>query len=124
MVCVDVGAARMAGSGGIGDGERPRPCKPTAESDGDAAAWDPENEDRLEPGLLAVDGGFIAVGACCGVEGTEVLGVIGAPEGLIRLGGNSVCSDAEVMTEPFSEVVDARRAILGRALVGIDGVRE
>lgn len=36
----------------------------------------------------------------------------------------SVCPDAEVTTEPVSEVVEARRTMLGREVDGKDGVRE
>lgn len=53
---VDVEGCRIAGSGGMGEGERPvRPRRPVVESEGDPT-WD-ENDDRLEPGL--VDGGSI-----------------------------------------------------------------
>ncbi len=66
----------MAGKGGIGDGDRPVRANVAALSDGDPAACEPENDDRLEPGLVDVGGGFIAAGR--GVDGMEVDGVIGA----------------------------------------------
>jgi len=54
----------MAGRGGIGEGERPvRPRNVVAEREGEAAACEPEKEDRLEPGLVEVGGGFMAAGA-------------------------------------------------------------
>jgi hypothetical protein len=53
----------------------------------------------------------------CGVEGTEADGVMG---GWCRSGS----SEAEVMTDPFSEVVDGRRIMLGRLDEGNEGVRE
>ena len=118
----------MAGRGGMGDGERPRPGNAAAESAGDPAACEPEKEDRREPGLVDGGGGFIAVDVGPGVDGTDALGIMGAPPGtgLDKLGrGISVCSDAEVITEPVSDVVDARRTMSGRdAEEGIDGVRE
>ncbi len=52
----------MAGKGGIGDGDRPVRANVAALSDGDPAACEPENDDRLEPGLVDVGGGFIAAG--------------------------------------------------------------
>ncbi len=36
----------------------------------------------------------------------------------------SVCSEADVITDPVSEVVEALRVILGLELEGTDGVRE
>ena len=95
-------------------------------SAGDPAACDPENDERLEPCFVEVRGGFIAAGCVCGVEGTEVEGVIGAPVVVVwMLGGTcSVCSDALVMTEPVSDVVEARRIRFGRELDGIEGVRD
>jgi hypothetical protein len=63
---VDVEGCRIAGKGGIGDGERPvRPRRPLVESDGEPT-WD-ENEDLLEPGL--VEGG--SINCNCGVEGID-----------------------------------------------------
>jgi len=35
-----------------------------------------------------------------------------------------VCSEADVMTEPFSDAVEGRRIILGRLEDGNEGVRE
>jgi hypothetical protein len=54
------------------------------------------------------------------VDGTEAEGVIGG----CRCGGRSVCSDAEVMTDPFSDAVEGRRTIFGRVDDGNEGVRE
>ena len=55
---VEVEGCRIAGRGGIGEGERPRrPWKVVVDSEGEPAACDPENEDLREPGL--VDGGSI-----------------------------------------------------------------
>ena len=117
----------MAGRGGMGEGDRPaRPGKAVAERAGDPAACEPENEDLLEPGLGAARGGFMAVelDAGPGVEGTEALGVMGAPPMGIDTLGISVYSEADVMTEPVSDVVDARLTIDGREDEGTDGVRE
>ena len=48
----------------MGDGERPaRPRNVVADSEGDAPACEPEKDDRLDPGLVEVGGGFIAAGA-------------------------------------------------------------
>jgi hypothetical protein len=42
----------------MGDGDRPlRPWNVDVDKEGEPAAWDPENEDRLEPGFP--DGGSI-----------------------------------------------------------------
>ena len=73
MACVEMGDARIAGKGGMGDGERPVRAKAAALRDGDPAACEPDNDDLLED----VRGGFIAWGR--GVDDTEVDGVIGAP---------------------------------------------
>jgi L-aminopeptidase/D-esterase-like protein len=117
-----VGGARIAGRGGIGDGDRPAlPRKAVADNAGEAAACEPENVDRRDPGLVVLVGGFMAAGAGCGVDGIEAEGVIGAASRFLRL---SVCSDAIVITEPVSEVVDARRTKFGRTPDGKDGVRE
>jgi hypothetical protein len=67
----------------------------------------------------------MAAGWGCGVDGIEVLGVIGAAEGpVVKLGAKSANSDTVVMTEPVSDVVDALRTILGRLPDGMEGVRE
>lgn len=60
----------------MGDGDRPaRPTNAVVLSDGEFAACDPENEERLEPGLVDDAGGSIG----CGVDGMEADadGVIG-----------------------------------------------
>ena len=105
----------------MGDGDLPRPGKADADSDGELAAWEPEKDDRREPGLA---GGFMVLAA--GVEATEVDGVIGPAlfTAEVAAGMRSVCSDAEVMTEPVSEVVDDRRTMLGRGREGKEGVLE
>lgn len=122
MACPDVGGARIAGSGGIGDGERPvRPRKVVADNDGEAAACEPENDDLLDPGLVDVGGGCMAAGAGCGVDGTDAVGVIGAASRAFKFSANS---EADVMTDPFSEVLEARRTMLGREPEGNEGVRE
>lgn len=84
VLTFDGGGARIAGSGGMGDGDRPRRLlKPLAPRDGEPAACEPENEDRLDPGLLDVEGGFIEAllliepCAVTGVDGTDVEGVKG-----------------------------------------------
>lgn len=46
----------------MGEGDRPVRANADARRDGDPAACEPENDDRLEPGLVDVGGGFIAVG--------------------------------------------------------------
>lgn len=112
----------MAGRGGIGEGERPvLPRKVVADNDGEAAACEPEKDDLLDPGLVDVGGGCMAAGAGCGVEGTDAVGVIGAASSAFKFSANS---DAEVMTDPVSEVVEARRTMLGREPEGNEGVRE
>jgi hypothetical protein len=63
----------------------------------------------------------MALGTGCGVEGTEGLGVIGAA---LKCACRSVCSETVVITDPVSDAVDARRAMLGRGAEGKDGVRE
>ena len=61
---VDVGGARIAGRGGIGEGERPvRPGKAAALAlrEGDPAACEPEKDDRRELGRIDPSGGSIGV---------------------------------------------------------------
>jgi hypothetical protein len=112
----------MAGNGGIGEGERPvRPRNVVADRDGEAAACEPENDDLLDPGLVDVGGGCMAAGAGCGVDGTDAVGVIGVASRFFRF---SVCSEAEVITDPFSEVFEALLCMLGREPEGNEGVRE
>lgn len=116
-----MGGALIAGKGGIGEGDRPaRPLNVAADNEGEAAACEPVNDDRRDPGLVDVGGGFMADDGC-GVDGTEALGVMGAAA---RLAYKSVCSEAVVITEPVSEVVEPRRIMLGREPDGKDGVRE
>ena len=103
-----VGGARIAGRGGIGLGERPRPAKTAAFNEGELAAWLPEKDDLREPGLVD-DGGFIAVPGI-GVDGIEADGVAGAPWDEGGSGKASGSSDVVVMTEPASDVADPRRA--------------
>ena len=55
------------------------------------------------------------------MDGIEADGVIGAASRFLRF---SVCSDAVVMTEPVSDVVEERRIMFGRTPDGNDGVRE
>lgn len=70
------GGARIAGNGGIGDGDRPRPTLVTL-SAGDAACCD-ENEDRRELPLWPDPGGGGFMVLVFGVEGTEMdVGVTG-----------------------------------------------
>lgn len=77
MMLADAGGALMAGRGGIGEGERPRPIFVTLNA-GEPACWD-ENDERRELVPLWPDpggGGFIAL--VFGVEGTEIdVGVAG-----------------------------------------------
>jgi hypothetical protein len=48
-----VDGCRIAGSGGIGEGDLPvRPWNAVVDREGELAACEPENEDRLEPGLV------------------------------------------------------------------------
>lgn len=59
MECAFAGG-RTAGNGGIGDGDLPaRPTNAVVLSDGEPAACDPENEERLDPGLVDDAGGSI-----------------------------------------------------------------
>ena len=93
----------------MGLGERPRPAKTAALSEGEFAAWLPEKDDRREPGLVE-DGGFMAVPGT-GVEGIEAEGVAGAPPKAVGGKGNaSGSSDAVVITDPASDVAEPRRA--------------
>lgn len=103
----------MAGKGGMGLGDRPRPAKTAALKAGELAAWLPENDDRREPGLVD-EGGFMAVPVAApglGVDGIDADGVAGAPacgaEGSERASGSS---DAVVMADPASDAVEPRRA--------------
>ena len=62
---------RIAGRGGIGDGERPK--WPWLEGAGEAAAFDPLKDERRDEGLSTWGGGNIV-----GVLAIEVEGVSGA----------------------------------------------
>lgn len=65
-------AARIAGKGGMGDGDRPRPAADMLIA-GDPGCCD-ENEDRREVGLPLEDGGGGCMVLCMlGVDGTETL---------------------------------------------------
>jgi hypothetical protein len=60
---VEVGGARIAGNGGMGEGDRPvLPGNAAADSEGEAAACDPEKEDRRDPDRIEGGGGSMSVG--------------------------------------------------------------
>ena len=100
------GDIRIAGKAGIGDGDLPY----LACDAGDAAAFDPLNEDLLDEGLSNEDGGG---NMDDGVLGTDAVGVIrgfACEDELSSL----VSSLALVRMDSASLAVDSRRAGRGR----------
>lgn len=70
MAVVGAGA-RIAGRGGMGEGERPRPGATL--NAGEAAPCCEENDERRELGLCAEPGGGGFIVLMFGVDGTEML---------------------------------------------------
>ena len=103
---------RIAGSAGIGEGDRPY----LPNVDGEPGAFEPLKDDLLEDGLSIGGGGNIEVD---GVLATEVAGV----KGVVSLfdpeveGRSSFSRGISLATDSASLTVDSRRNIRGLLLL-------